>query len=90
MDAEEIIGMFGAAQKCAQNSTICYLLSKLRAQKNKVVDYLDELDQITRNNMLKMAVSLGWNQRNKNRRKCVDLRKEMSKRHALKREKNKR
>ena len=47
MDAEEIIGMFGAAKKRAPNSTVCYLSAKLRAQKNKVVDHLDSLVRIS-------------------------------------------
>lgn len=35
MDAEEIVAMFSAAQKKTSNATICYLSSKMRAQKTK-------------------------------------------------------
>ena len=43
IDAEEIMGMFSAAKEGAPNATMCYLSSRIRAQKNKVVDYLDNL-----------------------------------------------
>ena len=41
IDAEDIMGMFGALKKKAPNATLCYLSSKMRAQKNKTVGYLD-------------------------------------------------
>ena len=86
IDAEEIIGMFSAAQKHAPNATVCYLSSKLRAQKNKVVDYLDATDEDNRERMVQISVSMGRRQRQRNRTKCADMKKELSKRQALKRE----
>lgn len=41
IDAEEIMGMFSAAKEHAPNATMCFLSSRIRAQKNNVVDYLD-------------------------------------------------
>ncbi|XP_064605780.1 uncharacterized protein LOC135470675 [Liolophura sinensis] len=89
IDAEEIMGMFSAAQKRSPNSTICHLSSKLRAQKNKVMDYLDRLDSdtLTLQSVLKTAVSRGRKQRQHNRKRCFELRKEMARRQTLKREK---
>ena len=87
IDAEEIIGMFSAAQKRAPNATVCYLSSKLRAQKNMVVDYLDATDEETRERMVRMSVALGRRQRQCNRTKCADMKKELSRRQGLKREK---
>ena len=87
IDAEEIIGMFSAAQKRPPNATVCYLSSKLRAQKNMVVDYLGATDEETRERMVRMSVSLGRRQRQRNRSKCADMKKELSRRQGLKREK---
>ena len=39
IDAEEIIGMFSVAKDNAPNAKLNYLSSKIRAQKNGVVDY---------------------------------------------------
>ena len=74
------IGMFSAAQKRAPNATVCYLSSKLRAQKNMVVYYLDAIDDENRERMVRMSLSLGRRQRQRNRRKCADVKKELSKR----------
>ena len=41
MDAEEIMGMFGAAKHNVTNATVCYSSCKMRAQKNRTVDFLD-------------------------------------------------
>ena len=41
IDSEQMKGMFSAAQKKAPAATLCYISSKLRAQKNGTVEYLD-------------------------------------------------
>ena len=41
MDAEEVMGLFSVLQKKSPHATIGVLSSKLRAQKNRTVDYLD-------------------------------------------------
>ncbi|KAG1655884.1 Protein bric-a-brac 2 [Nymphon striatum] len=45
IDAEEVMGMFSAAQKKAPNATMAYHSAKLRAQKNKVTTYLNSFSQ---------------------------------------------
>ena len=84
IDAEEIMGMFSAAKTRAPNATICYISSKMRAQKNKTVEYLDDLCEERREVILKKAVKLGQKQRNKRRLKQTDLRAELLRREAEK------
>lgn len=81
IDAEEIMGMFSAAQKKTPNATLCFLSSKLRAQKNRTVAYLDNMTKEKRDTVLKKAVKLGQLQRKKKKVK-KDLMKEMAKRQA--------
>ena len=87
IDAEEIMGMFSAAKENAPNSTLNYLSSKIRAQKNGVVEYLDSLEQEKRNKVVQMSKTIGRKQRQASRRKSVQIREELSQRIALKREK---
>ena len=84
IDAEEIMGMFSAAQNKAPNATLCFLSSKLRAQKNGTVAYLDKLPKERRDTILKKAVKLGQLQRKKRKLKQKDLMKEMAKRQVAK------
>ena len=53
IDAEEVMGMFSAAQKKAPNATLDYLSCKMRAQKNQTAQYLDTLDMGRREDILK-------------------------------------
>ena len=41
IDAEDVMGMFSAAKNNAPNTTLNYLSSKIRTQKNGVVEYLE-------------------------------------------------
>ena len=56
----------------------------MRAQKNKTVEYLDDLCEERREVILKKAVKLGQKQRNKRRLKQTDLRAELFRREAEK------
>lgn len=84
IDAEEIMGMFSALKNKAPNATVCYLASKMRAQKNKTVDYLDSMPPVALDDVLKAVVSLARQKRNKRRKRQKDLLKEMAARQAAK------
>lgn len=84
IDAEEIMGMFSASKKRSPNATLCFLSCKMRAQKNKTVGFLEDLDTEKRDAILKKAVKLGQVQRQRRRVKQNDLREELSKRQAMK------
>ena len=89
IDAEEIMGMFSAAKEHAPNATLCYLSSRIRAQKNCVVDYIDTLDTERRDQVVNASISLARKQRQAKRKRMLDIREELSRRIALKREKKK-
>ncbi|CAM4569827.1 unnamed protein product [Leuciscus chuanchicus] len=84
IDAEEIMGMFSASKKRSPNATLCFLSCKMRAQKNKTVGFLDDMDTEKRDAILKKAVKPGQVQRQRRRVKQNDLREELSKRQAMK------
>ena len=56
IDSEELMGMFSAIQQQTPAATLCYISSKIRAKKNRTVDYLDSLEPRTLDNILKVAV----------------------------------
>ena len=86
IDAEEIMGMFSAAQQKAPNATLCFLSCRMRAIKNRTVDYLDEMDPTTRDDFLGKAITYGRKQRDQ-RRKCQkDLRAEIIRRQQAKKQ----
>ena len=87
IDAEEIMGMFSAAQKRAPNATLCFLSCRMRSKKNRTVAYLDSLDDARREIVLRKAVSFGRKQRNTRKQRQKDLRVEMIKRQDDKRQK---
>jgi len=82
MDAEEVIGMFSAAKQKAVNATICFLSCKMRAQKNRTIDYLDRLEKIKRDQIIIQAIQIGGKQRSKSRMNQNDLDVEASRRLA--------
>ena len=45
IDAEEVMGMFSSLKKKAPNATMCYLSCRMRACKNKTVQYLDQREE---------------------------------------------
>src|ERR1700729_298620 len=69
MDAEEVIGMFSAYQERSPNATLCYLSSKLRARKNRTVEYLDNMGEAERTCVVEWAVSAARTGRQMNRMK---------------------
>ncbi|KAI0229010.1 hypothetical protein LSAT2_020555, partial [Lamellibrachia satsuma] len=84
IDAEDAMGMFSATKNNAPNTTLNYLSSKIRAQKNGVVEYLE---QENRNKVVQMSKTIGRKQRQTSRRKFVQIREELSQRIAPKRKK---
>ena len=56
IDAEELMGMFSAAQKKAPNATLCFLPCKMRAQKNRTVEFLDAMEEERRDIILKNGI----------------------------------
>ena len=56
IDSEELMGMFSASQKKAPNATLCFLSARMRACKNKTVDYLGGLEDERRDHVLKKAI----------------------------------
>jgi len=57
IDSEEVMGMFAAAQQKAPNATPHHLSSKIRAQKNRVTDYLASLSVENKEKVIKLAIS---------------------------------
>ena len=58
MDAEEVMGMFSALQKKSPHATISFLSSKMRAQKNKTVEYIDSLAEYKQKQIIKHAITI--------------------------------
>ena len=79
MDAEEMMGMFSAAQKFVPNATLCYLSSRLCVRKNNVINYL--------NGLPKHVKDFATKKREINRLKMSELDKEMTHRAGQKRQK---
>ena len=57
MDAEEMMGMFSAAQKFAPNATLCYLSSRVCARKNNVINYLNGLPKHVKESVMEWAIN---------------------------------
>ncbi|KAL5004056.1 hypothetical protein ScPMuIL_017512 [Solemya velum] len=58
IDAEQIMGMFGALKGHAPNATLCYISSRMSAPKNNVVDYLDSLASEKRKKLVNLAINV--------------------------------
>ena len=84
IDAEELMGMFSILKQKAPNATICYLSCRMRAIKNRTVDYLDSLTEERRDEVLMKAIHLGRMQRQKRKMKQRDLRLELQRRQKAK------
>lgn len=87
IDSEEIMGMFSAAKHRAPNATLCFLSSRMRAQKNHLVEYLDELKYPKKEKIIYWAVGMAQKKRQINQQSHVEMRRELSRRAALKRQK---
>ena len=84
MDAEEVMGMFSAGQERARNATLCFLSSRIRAKKNKVVPYLDAMSKQTREQVVTWAIGMARKKRKSNRKKQAEIKEELSRRAAIK------
>ena len=89
IDFEELMGMFGAGKNRAPTSTLCYLSSKIRAQKNKIIEYLDNIDNDKRDNVVAKSVSLATKSRVKKRLKSKDIQREITERETRKQDQRK-
>ena len=69
IDAVEIMGMFSALKQKAPNATLCFLSCRMRAIKNRTVQYLDSLEESRREDILKKAISYGRRDRRKKNQK---------------------
>lgn len=69
IDAETIMGMFSASKAHAPNATMSFISSSIKARKNKVVDFLDDLEKEKREQVISMAVTYGRKQTIRKREK---------------------
>lgn len=86
IDAEELVGMFSAAQGRAPSGTMELHASKIKATKNKTVEYLDGMCQQTRDALVMKAVSIGKRHRQRRKRQHDELKLEIIKRQEQKAE----
>ena len=56
IDAEEIMGMFGAGKERAKNANVDFLAARLRSRKNKVVQWLDDMYEDKRSSIVNWAI----------------------------------
>lgn len=87
IDAEEIMGSFSANKERAKNANTDFLTARMRSRKNNVVPWLDDMFASKRNSTVTWAVRRGRKRRKENRMKDTELRREMSRRAANKRQK---
>ena len=85
-DAEQVFGMMNAAKKRAPNASYCFLSSKIRSVKNKVVDFLNSLDEEKRERIVNWAKGKARLRRSANQVRLGELRKEMINRQMKKRQ----
>ena len=65
MGAEEIVGLFSAAQDRAPNATILFLNSKIKARRNRTITKLQELSDDKRSGMIKAAIIIAKQEKKK-------------------------
>ncbi|KAK6174994.1 hypothetical protein SNE40_013537 [Patella caerulea] len=87
IDAEEVMGMFSAGKERAKNATTDFLVARMRGKKNKVVHWLDGMYPENKEKAVTWAIGHARNKRKLARKKISDVRQEMSKRAANKRQK---
>ena len=78
MDAEEMMGIFSAAQKFAPKATLCYLSSRLCARKNNVINYLNGLSKHVKESVMEWAINFATKKRVINRLEMSEVDKEMT------------
>lgn len=59
IDAEEVMGMFSAGKERAKNANLDFLVARMRAKKNHVVPYLDEMTEQKRERVITWAIKRG-------------------------------
>ena len=79
--------MFAAAQQKAPNATPHHLSSKIRAQKNRVTDYLASLSVKNKEKVIKLAISYAREHRVQKRKEKSEILEEISKRIAQNKQK---
>ena len=79
IDAEDVMGMFSATLNHAPNATLSFLSARIRAQKNKVVDFIDLLPTDKKDSLIQLAISLGRKQCLKKRKRTAEIKKEIAK-----------
>ncbi|KAK6167399.1 hypothetical protein SNE40_021435 [Patella caerulea] len=84
IDAEEMIGMFSAWKQRAQHASTSFLSARMRAKINRVVPYLDGIYKSKQECIIKWEIGMARKQRNRDRKKQVDISKELSRRAAAK------
>nr|XP_047136576.1 uncharacterized protein LOC124813491 isoform X2 [Hydra vulgaris] len=87
IDSEELMGMFSDAKGRCPNATICYISSKLRSKKNRTIDYLDNLDELSREKVVKWSICIAGKKRMKTRLLHNEIRAEITGRLGCKRQK---
>ena len=75
IDAEDVMGMFSATLNHAPNATLSFLSARIRAQKNKVVDFIDLLPTDKKDSLIQLAISLGRKQCLKKRKRTAEIKK---------------
>lgn len=87
IDSESIMGMFSAGQERAKNASVDFLTARMRARKNNVVTWLNNLYTEERENIMKWAVGRGRKRRKESRKKTSEVKAEILRRIASKQQK---
>ena len=58
MDAEEMVGLFSAAQDRAPSATMLYLISKIKATRNKTVDWIQDQPEDQQRRHISLAITV--------------------------------
>ncbi|XP_014674001.1 PREDICTED: uncharacterized protein LOC106814216 [Priapulus caudatus] len=87
IDSEEIMGMFSAGKERAKHANLDFLVARMRGRKNKVVEWLDDMGIEKREKIVTWAIGRGRKKRAVNRKKDSEVRQELSRRAANKRQK---
>ncbi|XP_047137490.2 uncharacterized protein LOC124813992 [Hydra vulgaris] len=87
IDSEELMGVFSDAKGRCPNATICFISSKLRSKKNRTIDYLDNLEESSREKVVKWSIYMAQKKRIITRLKCHEIRSEITNKLSFKRQK---
>jgi hypothetical protein len=87
IDAEEVMGMFSAGKERAKHANVDFLAARMKAKKNRVMSYLDDMFQDRRERVVNWAIGRAREKRKVTRQKQNEVKKELSRRGALKKQK---